>query len=252
MRFGIFVNSEKTSSFRITKEIIEVTKEFNVDSEIADKEREYEVIISLGGDGTFLAANRTFLGTPILGINLGHLGFLTEAGIEDVKNVVAKLIKKEYKIEERALLEATVNDRKMLALNDIVISRINSARTLDLNLFFNGKHVDNYKSDGLIIATPTGSTAYSLSAGGPIVDPKLDVVVVTPICAHSLHQRPIISDADTKIEILGESNEFLITADGQVAAEGRKVEIKKPNCKAKIIKLNDKCFFDIVREKFHL
>ncbi len=252
MKFGIFVNLEKASSFNVTKEIIKIANEICANAEVACPKKEYDFIISLGGDGTFLAANRTFLGTPIFGINLGHLGFLTEAGIDDVKMVIEKLTKKEYKIEERALVEATVNEERMIALNDIVISRVNSARTLNLDLYFDGKHVDNYKSDGLIIATPTGSTAYSLSAGGPIVDPKLDVVVVTPICAHSLHQRPIIADADTLIEILGDNNDFLVTADGQVAYEGKKVKIKKSDYVSRIVKLNDECFFDIVREKFHL
>lgn len=252
MKFGIFVNSEKEFSFKVTKEIMEIAQKFNVKCEVADSKEEYDFIVSLGGDGTFLAANRTFLGTPIFGINLGHLGFLAEAEIKDIGKVVTKLINKEYRVEERGLLEAIVNDKKMIALNDIVISRINVARLLELNLKFNGKRVDNYKADGLIIATPTGSTAYSLSAGGPIVDTQLDVTVVTPICAHSLHQRPIIADANTLINIDCDTNDFLVTADGQISGEGKDVTIKKSELKARIIKLSDKCFFDIVREKFRL
>lgn len=252
MKFGIFVNSAKEFAFRATKEIMETANEFNVQCEVAEPKEEYDFIISLGGDGTFLSANRTFLGTPIFGINLGHLGFLAEAEINDIKDVVIKLINKEYRVEERALLEADINGKKMLALNDIVISRISSARLLELDLRFNGRYVDNYKADGLIIATPTGSTAYSLSAGGPIVDPKLDVTVVTPICAHSLHQRPIIANSNTLIDVNCETNHFLVTADGQISGEGNLVNIKKSELVAKIVKLSDKCFFDIVREKFLL
>ena len=252
MKFGIFVNSEKEFSFRATKEIMEIAEKFNVKCEVAEPQANYDFIISLGGDGTFLAANRIFLGTPVFGINLGHLGFLAEAETKDIGKVVTKLINKEYRVEERGILEATVNNKKMVALNDIVIGRINSARLLELNLSFNGEHVDRYKADGLIIATPTGSTAYSLSAGGPIVDTKLDVTVVTPICAHSLHQRPIVANADTLIDIECDINNFLVTADGQVSGEGKTVTIKKSELKARIIKLSDKCFFDIVREKFHL
>ncbi len=252
MKFGIFVNLEKEYAFRATKEIMETAKKFNVKCEMAEAQEEYDFIVSLGGDGTFLAANRVFLGTPIFGINLGHLGFLAEAEIKDIGNVITKLINKEYRVEERGLLEAIVNDKKMIALNDVVISRISLARLLELNLRFDGKYVDNYKADGLIIATPTGSTAYSLSAGGPIVDTQLDVTIVTPTCAHSLHQRPIITNANTLINVFCDTNDFLVTADGQVSGEGKNVTIKKSELKARIIKLSDKCFFDIVREKFRL
>lgn len=253
IKLGIFVNKEKDKDFSIANNIIATAKLSNVQCEFANIEENYDVIISLGGDGTFLAATRRFLGVPILGVNLGHLGFLSESSKLDINCIIYNLINEKYRIEERFILEADINGEKLLGLNDIVINRAdNKARLVNLNLFFNDKYADKYMADGLIISTPTGSTAYSLSAGGPIVDPKLDVVVVTPICAHSLHQRPIIVGADTLIKIESELNDFIVTADGQVSLKGNMVSIRRSDKKAKVIKFDDRCFFDIVREKFHL
>lgn len=253
MKIGIFVNLEKDADFKVTKEIIELSDGLGVECEVASTDKKYDFIFSLGGDGTFLATSRAFLNTniPILGINLGNLGFLTEINKEEIENALHKLINKEFKIEERFLLETEINGKKMYALNEMVINRGKMVRLLDLKLNFNEKYADNYFADGLIVSTPTGSTAYSLSAGGPIVDPKVDVIVVTPICAHSLHQRPIVVDANTKISVCSDLDAFTVTGDGQNSVENiKEVFIKKSDKKLKIVKLNDKCFFDTVREKF--
>lgn len=255
IKIGIFVNLEKDADFATTKEVIKIANSLGADCEIAVENKKYDFIVSLGGDGTFLGASRTFLelGIPIIGINLGWLGFLSEIDKSNIDSALTKLISGDYKTEERFLIEITANDKTMKALNEMVINRSNLTRLIDLKLSFNGKYIDNYRADGLIISTPTGSTAYSLSAGGPIVEPKIDVILVTPVCAHSLHQRPIVVDSSTILEVSSDKDAFVVTADGQNSIENvNKVVIKKSDKTVKIIKIDDKCFFDIVREKFHL
>ena len=256
IKLGIYVNPDKDKDFSITNDIIATASSFYVQCEIASKEEEYDYIISLGGDGTFLSATKEFLGTPILGVNLGRLGFLTEIDKGEIQKVVFNLVNEKFQIEERFLLETEINGNKLYALNDIVINRAyEKARLFDLTVSFNGKYADEYMADGVIVSTPTGSTAYCLSAGGPIVEPKLDVLIVTPVCAHSLHHRPIIVGADTLIGISSKENTFMLTSDGQIPlkCEGiHEVRIKKSDKKAKIVKFEDRFFFDILREKFHL
>lgn len=256
IKLGVFVNKERDKDLSITNSIIATANLYNIKCEIANKEERYDFIISLGGDGTFLAATKEFLDTPILGVNLGRLGFLTEVNKEDIEKVVFNLVNDKFTIEERFLLETEINGEKLYALNDIVINRAyEKTRLLDLAVSFNDRYADDYMADGLIISTPTGSTAYSLSAGGPIIEPKLDVLIVTPICAHSLHHRPVIVSADTLIGVSSNENSFMVTADGQITLkyEGSlEVKIKKSDKKAKIVKFEDRFFFDILREKFHL
>jgi len=254
-KIGVCVNEDKDLDFSTTKEIIDVIKYLGEDAEIAQKESEYDIIISLGGDGTFLSTARNFYKNPIVGINLGNMGFLSEIDKDNMKNEIVKLLKGEFRIEERFLLEVKVLDKTLYALNDIVISRGKFTKLLNLDMFFDEKFVDNYRADGLIISTPTGSTAYSLSAGGPIIEPSLNVMVVTPICAHSLHQRPIVVSSDTKIRISTKKEGFMVMADGQesVVSEGIcDVEIKNASRTIKVIKMGESNFFDTVRKKFHI
>ena len=216
--------------------------------------REYDFVISLGGDGTFLAASRKFFYVPIVGVNLGNLGFLSEIDKDIIESELKKLINNEFNIEERFLLESHFLGKDICALNDIVISKGSFTKLLNFELYFDDHFVDTYAADGIIISTPTGSTAYSLSAGGPIIDPLLDVLVVTPICAHSLHQRPIVIDSNTLVKVIVKSNDFLVIADGQEAVSSenmKEVIIKRSDKAVKIIKTSDSCFFDIVRKKFH-
>lgn len=254
-KIGICVNSDKDLDFSVTKEIIDVIKYLGEDAEIAKKENNYDFIISLGGDGTFLSTARNFCEVPIVGINLGNMGFLSEIDKDNMKNEIVKLLKGEFKVEERFLLEVSIGDKILYALNDIVISRGNFTKLLNLDMHFDGKFVDNYKADGLIISTPTGSTAYSLSAGGPIIEPSLDVIVVTPICAHSLHQRPIVVSNNTRIKVSTQKEGFMVAADGQESIVSKSilnVEIKNSSKNIKVIKMGENNFFDTVRKKFHI
>lgn len=254
-KIGICVNEDKDLDLSITKEIIDVIKYLGESAEIAQKGNDYDFVISLGGDGTFLSTARNFYKYPIVGINLGNMGFLSEIDKDKMKNEIVKLLKGEFRIEERFLLEVKVLDKTLYALNDIVISRGNFTKLLNLDMYFDEKFVDNYRADGLIISTPTGSTAYSLSAGGPIIEPSLNVIVVSPICAHSLHQRPIVVSSDTNIKISTKKEGFMVMADGQesvVSESISDVEIKNSNKTIKVIKMGKSNFFDTVRKKFHI
>jgi len=252
---GICVNSQKDPELLVTKNIISIIKNLGAECEIATNGKEYDFIISLGGDGTFLATSRRFSKNPIVGINLGNLGFLSEIDKDEIDKEIRKILNNEFYIEERALLESKVENETLTALNDIVVTRSAFSKLLNLKVYFNNKFIDNYVADGIIISTPTGSTAYSLSAGGPIVEPSLDVLIITPICAHSLHQRPIIISADTEVKIIAENTGAVVMADGQEFFNNENVKeviIKKADKKVKVIKTKENCFFDTVRSKFHL
>ncbi|MDI3310215.1 MAG: NAD(+)/NADH kinase [Thermoanaerobacterium sp.] len=183
-----------------------------------------DFIVVLGGDGTILNVARqcASFSAPILGVNLGHLGFLAEVDAEDVFEAVEKIVKGEFSIDKRMMLEASIVKDNMeavnfIALNDIVVTRGSFSRMVKLKVFVNEQYVNTYLADGIIISSPTGSTAYSLSAGGPIVYPNLELFVITPICPHTLHSRSIIvSEKDkVKLVIVGENQDVMITTDGQ-------------------------------------
>ncbi len=184
---------------------------------------EVDLVIVLGGDGTLLSVTRNELGgTPILGINMGTLGFLTEHSIETLFPMLQRTLEGDVEIQKRERLEVSVktpgrDEIVNRALNDVVINKSALARMLVLSVHVDGQFVSRFKADGLIVATPTGSTAYSLSAGGPILYPTLNVMVVTPICPHTLTNRPIALSMDSVVEIRLEnlSEEVYLTLDGQ-------------------------------------
>lgn len=220
-----------------------------------------DVIIVLGGDGTMLSVARLVgdKGVPILGINLGGLGFITEVNKNEIFDAVGKVLSGSCSVEERIMLSAiVVRDSKKIAdfvvLNDIVINKGALARIIDLETYINNLYVTTFKSDGLIISTPTGSTAYSLSAGGPILYPTLNSIVLTPICPHMLTNRPIVLPDDFNIEIIlkSESEDVFLTLDGQVGFSLRKndtVEIKKAKFTTKLLIPCERDYFQILRAK---
>lgn len=252
---GICVNLQKDVNFCVTKNIISIIEKLGSKCEIATDGKEYDFVISLGGDGTFLSTSRRFWNSPIVGINLGNLGFLSEIDKDNMETELEKLLNGDFRIEERFLLETEIYDKKLYALNDVVISRGFLTKLLNLEVYFDNKFVDNYVADGIIVSTPTGSTAYSLSAGGPIVEPNLDVLVISPICAHSLHHRPIIIGSDTEIRIAAKKNGFMVMVDGQEYSDGKEIQeivIRRSDKRVKVIKTKGNCFFDTVRNKFHI
>lgn len=220
-----------------------------------------ELIISLGGDGTLLKAARLAASTdiPVFGVNLGGLGFLTQIGIDDLESSLEKLYQEKYFVDERMMLDCSVTRkdkeiRKFTALNDIAIGKGAFARIICLATYVNDDYVITYSADGLVISTSTGSTAYSLSAGGPIVNPGINSMILTPICPHTLSARPLIIGENDQVRITLESSEeeVMVTIDGQ---EGFTLEpedeviVKKSSHKARLITFKEKSFYAILREK---
>lgn len=248
MKIGIYTNSSKDINFEITSKLISLGILENIDIESVIPNKKYDYIISLGGDGTLLNIAKKYIDTPIMGINTGNLGYLTISGKDNLHDLLKKIKSNDFEIEERNLIKGIVCNQDIVALNDIVINRGNYAKMIDTNLYVDGKFVDCYRGDGLIISTSTGSTAYSLSAGGPIVEPNLDVILITPICSHSIKQRPIVISINRNIEVKSE-NEFLVVPDGEEGIKSNNIHITKYNKKVKLVKLKNSFFFDTVREK---
>lgn len=220
-----------------------------------------DVVIILGGDGTFLGVSRNLSGTdvPVVGINMGNLGFLTEVTREEALELVDIIAKGTYDIETRDMITARVlRDGKQFCkydvLNDVVISRGVVSRVVDLSVETNNKQITTVKADGLILSTPTGSTAYSLSAGGPIVFPTLPLMIITPICPHTLTNRPLVVSNERKIRVrsLSEETELHLTLDGQISFDlipNDVVEVSKSEKTVKFIKSPFRDYFTILKTK---
>lgn len=221
-----------------------------------------DLIIVVGGDGSFLSASRTLSRheAPVLGINRGRLGFLTDISPEDIEKQVGAVLDGEYRLEQRFLLDVAVKrDGEPVgvgeALNDVVVNSGTSAHMMEFDLFIEGEFVYRQRSDGLIIATPTGSTAYSLSGGGPIMHPKLDALVLVPMFPHTLSSRPIVVDGNSEIKIvIGGTNQMHppVTCDGQVSITtqpGDMIYVTKKPHKMKLIHPLDHSFYASCRDK---
>jgi NAD+ kinase len=226
-----------------------------------------EIIISVGGDGTFLRASKYSFKNeiPVLGINVGNLGFLTEVDTENIKEAMNNLINGSYHLEKRMLLEGHLiknnisienPDLPGLALNEFAITRSNSEKVIKIEINVNGIFIKKFSADGIIIATPTGSTAYSLSAGGPVVEPKAETMIITPICAHTLFSRSIILGPNNLLEVkLNSSNKKdMISVDGKsFSLEGPSeyvLRVIKSDKKLNLVSFNPNAFFKVFKEKF--
>lgn len=220
-----------------------------------------DLIIVLGGDGTLLATARSIgdHSVPVLPVNLGGMGFLSSVSLDELYPLLEDALQGRNRVSERALLEAQIVRagniaERHRALNDAVLNKGALARIIDLDLFVDGEFVCSYKADGLILSTPTGSTAYSLAAGGPIVHPKVPAFVVTPICPHTLTNRPVVIPETSRIEIAfraGNEPVFL-TLDGQVGVElqqGDRVAITKASHALQLVRPARKTYFEILRTK---
>ena len=220
-----------------------------------------EMIIVLGGDGTILSVARLVgdHGVPILGVNLGGLGFLTEITLEELYRVLESVVRGDFVSDERVVLSTTVirkGERRaaFTVLNDAVINKGALARIIDIETTINGEYLTTFKSDGLIISTPTGSTAYNLSAGGPIVHPSLHCIIITPICPHTLTNRPIMVPDDVEIRAIlkTKQEEVILTLDGQqgfpLEVEDV-VEVRKAEGRILLIKSPYRHYFEVLREK---
>jgi len=222
---GIAVNTGKTEAAQRLMELRDLLAERQVTVLLEQEALAADLIVVLGGDGTILRVVRELNGAPvpILGVNLGGLGFLTSVRSEDLKKSISEILQGEYRVSERQLLEATLHreDRATethRALNDVVISRGASSRVVRLKLVIDGEWLTEYMCDGMICASPTGSTAYSLSAGGPILLPEARAYIITPICPHALSNRSVIvgERSVVRCQVVAAAGEPLLTIDGQV------------------------------------
>lgn len=223
-----------------------------------------DLAIAIGGDGTILNAGRSLAdaGVPLVGINLGRLGFLADVSPDSMTEQLDHILDGNYAAEERSLLHATVcrGERELSgsdALNDVVVHKRDVARMIELEVHIDGRLLSSQRADGLIVATPTGSTAYALSGGGPILHPFLDAMVLVPICPHSLNNRPIVINEASEISIVVHTNTYAqaqITCDGQVnfaLTPGDRVHIRRKAKRLRLIHPPGYDYFEILRRKFH-
>lgn len=228
--------------------------------ELRELIRACDVVVAVGGDGTIIhcARNAAAAGKPILGVNVGRLGFV--AGLEtDEFDRLEKLVDGGYELEKRMMLEVRLTEngeeKTYPALNDVVIARGALSRILDFKVSLNDTRVCDYRADGLILATPTGSTAYSLSAGGPVIDPSMNCILLTPICPHSLLSRPVVFGPEARLSVQAHSDyesEIILMADGEISRripDGSRIEVYQSSSTVQIIKLKSKNFYEIVNDK---
>ncbi|MDD8020649.1 MAG: NAD(+)/NADH kinase [Acidobacteriota bacterium] len=216
-----------------------------------------QALIILGGDGTLLslAAAAARADIPVIGLNLGRLGFLTEIPVDEALPVLEAFLKdKNGFISQRTLLEVNYKDQTDLCLNDIVLNKGALARMIELLIFINGQEVTRLKGDGLILSSPTGSTAYSLSAGGPIVHPGIETIILTPICPHTLSFRPLLIPANSniKIKLLTPEEKVYLTIDGQrgqALDKNEIIEVKKSALELKLVTSPWRNYYNLVKEK---
>ncbi len=220
-----------------------------------------DLLLVLGGDGTLLAAVRALgdRNVPLLPVNLGQLGFLTSVKLDELYPILEQVLAGQHRISERALLEVEVvrdgaSIARHRALNDAVLTKTSLARIMDFELHIDGAFVCSYRADGLILATPTGSTAYSLSAGGPVVYPILDAFVITPICPHTLTNRPLVVPDSVKLAVRPAEQEHavVLTMDGQVREDlrpGDRATLRKAPQKARLVRPPRKTYFEILHSK---
>ena len=281
---GIISNNEKQEALEISKTVYDYLQQRNIEvllpnedvmperyslksvsqKEFSDKA---DAIISVGGDGTFLRASKYSFRNqnPVLGINAGHLGFLTEVDPENIKQAMDDLLKGSYSIEKRMLLEGKLyKDGKLfqntglpdIALNEFTITRSMIEKVIKMEIVVNDISIKSFAADGIIIATPTGSTAYSLSAGGPVVEPKAESIIITPICPHTLFSRSIILGPDKVLEVrLNSRNEKdIFSVDGKTVILNKPAQyllrVTRSKKQLNLISFNPNAFFKIFKEKF--
>jgi len=275
MTFGLVPNIFRDENLEFTKFFAKKLAAFGIDFAVQQKFAEQfegcktfdasyagiDAIITLGGDGTILHAIRR-VDLPILGVNLGKMGFLTEMEMDDTDDLLKLLRTGQYHIEERMMLSCEIDGSEYFALNEFVFCRENSIHTLDkiikIQIYADGNLIDKISADGLIVSTPTGSTAYSLSAGGPIVSPQVNAIVLTPLGAHSLHSRPIVVSDSTKVRVEIQNNDCntMISVDGKNATtiEAKKVHnfvVEKSKTSAKFIRFSQYNFFSRLLDKLN-
>jgi NAD+ kinase len=279
MKIGLVINEQKSHVYEPVQELVdwfrdqpcevyvESVEPFDEAPNLNHVDREElarvsEVVVVFGGDGTLLDAAHAMAEseTPILGVNSGGLGFLTETTLEEMKPAIKRVLENDYEVQQRMMIqgtgENTGGNHRIHALNDIVLSRARLGRVIQVAAFIDGDFVTSYVADGIIISTPTGSTAYNLSANGPIVHPELQSIVLNPICPHTLTNRPLIIPPQSEVELeIESSDECILTGDGQDKItnlhNGDRVRVGRSPRSVSLIKPEDRDFYTILRTKLH-
>lgn len=281
MKFAIFGNTYQAKKSTHVETLFSILKEYNdelylcrefynfltkelhmhieVNGLFDHSDFDADMVISVGGDGTFLkAASRVGnKNIPILGINTGRLGFLADVSPAEMAATFKEIHELKYRVEERSVLNIACDGQSLKgyphALNDIAVLKRDSSSMIAVHTYINGAYLTTYQADGLVIATPTGSTAYSLSVGGPIIVPHSATVAITPVAPHSLNVRPIVirDDWEIKLEVESRSHNFLVAIDGRSESckEGSHLIIRKADYSIKVVKRFDHIFFDTLRTK---
>ena len=213
-----------------------------------------DFIVALGGDGTLISVCRRAYkyDKPILGINAGNLGFLTDINPDNIEEFLNQFLSGKYRIDERMVIEISFKDKILYAFNDVVISKDVISSMINIQVDTNESFLNTYRGDGLIFSTPTGSTAYNLSAGGPVVYPLTESFIVTPICPHSLTQRPLVLPSSFILEVKVKEDFAKLIIDGQeIYSINEKIVLKKAQKPTKLIHRLERNYFDVLREKLH-
>ena len=279
MRIAIMPNHDKTEAINTAKDIISFLKRYNIsfsvprvfENTIKGNNISYyathlaaieksDIVIAIGGDGTIIhiAKHAATLNKPILGVNCGRVGFVANLEPADIP-LLSKLFDRTYSIDERMMLEVSVFSKNrantLYALNDVTVSRGSLSRMVELDVKYNGEFINSYRSDGLILSTPTGSTAYSLSAGGPVIEPHMKCILLTPVCPHSLFTRSVLFSDDSQVSVMPNERcdaDIFVTADGIQSFKIDKsdsITVKRSKLTADFIKLNNKNFYRILNDK---
>lgn len=282
MKFAIFGQNYQENTEKVIIEVIQVLQENNIEIVIekqfsnnfqeATKEiptfssheelnDSFDIFISIGGDGTILRAV-TFVrdkNIPIVGINTGRLGFLATVQLENISLLLQKIIKKEYKISKRRLLELQCTPKNIdlvdlnFALNEITVSRKDSTSMITIETYLNGEYLNSYWADGLIISTPTGSTGYSLSCGGPVLMPDVNSLVITPIAPHNLNARPLVipDEMELELRVSGREEHYLVSLDSRITSVTNEtlLRIKKTSFQINMIEFKEEGFLKTIRNK---
>lgn len=281
MTIAIFGNTLRSNTIREVKRIIDflqqrdveivlsqelrheaINREFpSVDDYVSHENQTIDFALSVGGDGTFLttAALVGHLDIPILGINCGHLGYLAEVQTDNVELVLDQLVNNNYTIEKRSMLEVSCQQDGKLAspyaLNEVAILKSGLSSMITVDVTLNGEFLHNYKADGLLVATSTGSTAYNLSVGGPLLDPHVNAIILSPVATHSLNIRPLVVLDDSKIDIkiTSRNGNFLLSVDGrsQVLSQDVQLHIERSQRTIKLVRINGQTFMQSLKDKLN-
>lgn len=281
MKFALFGNTYQAKKSAHVIRLLSILKQYNavvyinrefyhflVDEQKMDiqaagvfdgNDFEADMVLSMGGDGTFLKAASQVgdKNIPILGINTGRLGFLADVSPEEMEDTFKDIYNHNYKVEDRSVLQVSCGDQSLkgypCGLNEIAILKRDSSSMITIHTSINGAYLTTYQADGLVIATPTGSTAYSLSIGGPVIVPHSNTIVITPVAPHSLNVRPIVINDDWEItlDVESRSHNFLVAIDGrsETCREGTRLTIRKADYNIKVVKRPNHVFFHTLRDK---